>query len=375
MKKKIYKKNNHHRKKIVYNTSTKHSNDENSFSTIDTKISDSTNEFKEKCFKKAKKYYSKTFLTNCDNYKGLSMNEKIYEMNNLHNSSEKRFKKYYGIFEQIKSEINDIQKNLNFSKTNVKNYHEKKFKCLTNVNSNVKNKKYLNDIEEKDEEYFISPEKKNNDSMSNFDNYNEDENNNQIINLINKFDQDDFNDMLNNNNNNTNNNNIFNFDNKDFYKKIYNTNSNNSNNNNNNNIINNYNNKNNNNNKNIINYNNKNKEKNYNKKNNNYYYYKKNKKNFFECASDSDKENNNNNNNYNDSDYCDDNLTEINENKKEIYVTLTTESDSMKNCRTRNKILSDKYCYNKYKTIFIKEDDNYDKNNKNNNSFCGCLCQ
>ncbi len=204
MKKKIYKKNNHQKRKIIfYNTSTKHSNDENSFSTIDTKISDSTNETKRKKYsKKTKKYYSKTFLTNCDCYKGLSMNEKIYEMNNLHNSSEKRFKKYYGIFEQIKSEINDIQKNLNFSKTN---YKKKKFKCLTNVNSNNKYKKHLNDIEEKDEEYFISPEKKNNDSKSNFDNFDDDEKNNQIINLINKFDQDDFNDMLNNDNNNNNN--------------------------------------------------------------------------------------------------------------------------------------------------------------------------
>ena len=427
MKKKIYKKNNHQKRKIIfYNTSTKHSNDENSFSTIDTKISDSTNETKRKKYsKKTKKYYSKTFLTNCDCYKGLSMNEKIYEMNNLHNSSEKRFKKYYGIFEQIKSEINDIQKNLNFSKTN---YKKKKFKCLTNVNSNNKYNKHLNDIEEKDEEYFISPEKKNNDSKSNFDNFDDDEKNNQIINLINKFDQDDFNDMLNNDNN------------KDFYNKIYNNNTNNTNNsiftnsnkfynndtnktnnsiftnsikiyNNDTNKTNNTNNSNfankiynndtnktnktnninnnktyNNNTKKTNNTNNTNtttntnkekKDKLSSKKMNNYYYSQKkkqNKNNYFE--SDSDKENNNDNNiSNNNSEYCDYNVTDTNENKKEIFISLTTESDSMKNCRSRNKILIDKYYFNKSKTIFVEEDDNYNKNNKYNNNFCGCLCQ
>ncbi len=443
MKKKIYKKNNHQKRKIIfYNTSTKHSNDENSFSTIDTKISDSTNETKRKKYsKKTKKYYSKTFLTNCDCYKGLSMNEKIYEMNNLHNSSEKRFKKYYGIFEQIKSEINDIQKNLNFSKTN---YKKKKFKCLTNVNSNNKYKKHLNDIEEKDEEYFISPEKKNNDSKSNFDNFDDDEKNNQIINLINKFDQDDFNDMLNNDNNN---NNLINLD-KDFYNKIYNNNTNNTNNSiftnsnkfynidtnktnktnnsiftnsikiynndtnktNKTNNINNSNfankfynndtNKTNNTNNNKIYNNNTKKTNNTNttnttnntnnnnnkekkdklssKKMNNYYYSQKkkqNKNNYFE-SDNSDKENNNDNNiSNNNSEYCDYNVTDTNENKKEIFISLTTESDSMKNCQSRNKILIDKYYFNKSKTIFVEEDDNYNKNNKYNNNFCGCLCQ
>jgi hypothetical protein len=298
--KKIIKKN------LKFEKKNSKINLENSFSTIDTKNSETSKKENTKNIKNKKKYFSKTFLTNSDYYKGLSMNEKIYEMNNLHNTSKKRFKTYYGIFEQIKNEINDIQKNLIFSQTNIK---KKKYKSLTHLNSHFKSKqKFLMDIEEKEEEYFISPEKKNennnenNENENNFDFY---DNNNQIINLISKFDEEDFNNILNNKNNENKENNE-----NDFFNKV---------------------------------------NENFNK-------------------------NTNNNSDEFESEFCDYNLTDINENKNKIFISLT-ENESMENCRTRNKILMDKFYINKSKTTFVKEDDNFYNNNTNFKNNCGCFCQ
>ena len=120
-----------------------------------------------------KNYYSKSFNKV---YIPLSFIQKVKEFQNMEQKSTKRFETYSNIFESIKREINDINYNISFlsnssSKKKISNSSSKKKrkhnlkKSISNSSKKLfhtKNKKLqiiIDDIEEKDEEYIISPNK------------------------------------------------------------------------------------------------------------------------------------------------------------------------------------------------------------------------
>ena len=120
-----------------------------------------------------KNYYSKSFNKV---YIPLSFIQKVKEFQNMEQKSTKRFETYSNIFESIKREINDINYNISFlsnssSKKKITNSTSKKKrknklkKSISNSSKKLfhtKNKKLqiiIDDIEEKDEEYIISPNK------------------------------------------------------------------------------------------------------------------------------------------------------------------------------------------------------------------------
>ena len=120
-----------------------------------------------------KNYYSKSFNKV---YIPLSFIQKVKEFQNMEQKSTKRFETYSNIFESIKREINDINYNISFlsnssSKKKITNSTSKKKrknklkKSISNSSKKLfhtKNKKLqiiVDDIEEKDEEYIISPNK------------------------------------------------------------------------------------------------------------------------------------------------------------------------------------------------------------------------
>ena len=120
-----------------------------------------------------KNYYSKSFNKV---YIPLSFIQKVKEFQNMEQKSTKRFETYSNIFESIKREINDINYNISFlsnssSKKKISNSSSKKKrkhnlkKSISNSSKKLfhtKNKKLqiiVDDIEEKDEEYIISPNK------------------------------------------------------------------------------------------------------------------------------------------------------------------------------------------------------------------------
>jgi len=147
-----------------------------------------------------KNYYSKSFNKV---YIPLSFIQKVKEFQNMEQKSTKRFETYSNIFESIKKEINDINYNISFlsnssSKKKITKSVKKRKKNVKKASSistkklfHTKNKKLkiiIDDIEEKDEEYIISPNKsihkRGNSQVIDFQitNFIQDKNNNNINN-------------------------------------------------------------------------------------------------------------------------------------------------------------------------------------------------
>ena len=180
-----------------------------------------------------KNYYSKSFNKV---YIPLSFIQKVKEFQNMEQKSTKRFETYSNIFESIKREINDINYNISFlsnssSKKKITNSTSKKKrknklkKSISNSSKKLfhtKNKKLqiiIDDIEEKDEEYIISPNKsihkRGNSQVIDFQitnfisNKTKDDNNvnNNSLKKI-EINKDNINNIKNNNHRNNNNTNI-----------------------------------------------------------------------------------------------------------------------------------------------------------------------
>jgi len=147
-----------------------------------------------------KNYYSKSFNKV---YIPLSFIQKVKEFQNMEQKSTKRFETYSNIFESIKKEINDINYNISFlsnssSKKKITKSSSKKRKKNVKKSISYSNKKLfhtknkklqivIDDIEEKDEEYIISPNKsihkRGNSQVIDFEiNLIKDKNNDNIIN-------------------------------------------------------------------------------------------------------------------------------------------------------------------------------------------------
>ena len=180
-----------------------------------------------------KNYYSKSFNKV---YIPLSFIQKVKEFQNMEQKSTKRFETYSNIFESIKREINDINYNISFlsnssSKKKISNSSSKKKrkhnlkKSISNSSKKLfhtKNKKLqiiIDDIEEKDEEYIISPNKsihKRGNSqvidfqITNFISNKNNDNNNVNNNSLKKIEinKENINNIKNNNHRNNNNTNI-----------------------------------------------------------------------------------------------------------------------------------------------------------------------
>ena len=174
-----------------------------------------------------KNYYSKSFNKV---YIPLSFIQKVKEFQNMEQKSTKRFETYSNIFESIKKEINDINYNISFlsnssSKKKVTKSSSKKRKKNVKKASSIstkklfhtKNKKLkiiIDDIEEKDEEYIISPNKsihkRGNSQVIDFQitNFIQDKNNNNINNNSLKKIEINKENINKNKNNNQKNNNI-----------------------------------------------------------------------------------------------------------------------------------------------------------------------
>ena len=174
-----------------------------------------------------KNYYSKSFNKV---YIPLSFIQKVKEFQNMEQKSTKRFETYSNIFESIKKEINDINYNISFlsnssSKKKITKSSSKKRKNNVKKSISISNKKLfhtknkklqivIDDIEEKDEEYIISPNKsihkRGNSQVIDFEiNLIKDKNNDNIINnSLKKIEINKENILKNIKNNNQKNNNI-----------------------------------------------------------------------------------------------------------------------------------------------------------------------
>ena len=174
-----------------------------------------------------KNYYSKSFNKV---YIPLSFIQKVKEFQNMEQKSTKRFETYSNIFESIKKEINDINYNISFlsnssSKKKITKSSSKKRKKNVKKSISYSNKKLfhtknkklqivIDDIEEKDEEYIISPNKsihkRGNSQVIDFEiNLIKDKNNDNIINnSLKKIEINKENILKNIKNNNQKNNNI-----------------------------------------------------------------------------------------------------------------------------------------------------------------------
>ena len=173
-----------------------------------------------------KNYYSKSFNKV---YIPLSFIQKVKEFQNMEQKSTKRFETYSNIFESIKKEINDINYNISFlsnssSKKKITKSSSKKRKKNVKKSISYSNKKLfhtknkklqivIDDIEEKDEEYIISPNKsihkRGNSQVIDFEiNLIKDKNNDNIINNSLKKIEINKENILKNKNNNQKNNNI-----------------------------------------------------------------------------------------------------------------------------------------------------------------------